>query len=138
MIMMKMKRPMNYEYTPMERLYDDTRNHSYIGEFNPPASFSGQFSPSEDLNGESATSQGDFTGATELYHDDVPLSNIVILPTSIAEIVAQREERQSRGCVGGTSFSDKIRSGGSVALPRPPRPSLHSAVLPSVRQKPYF
>lgn len=50
----------------MERLYDDTRNHSYIGEFNPPASFSGQFSPSEDLNGESATSQGDFTGATEL------------------------------------------------------------------------
>jgi hypothetical protein len=23
-----------------------------------------------------------------------------------------------RGCVGGTSFSDKIRSGGSVALPR--------------------
>ena len=112
----------------MERLYDDTRNHSYIGEFDPPASFSGQFSPSENLNGESATSQGDFTGATELYHDDVPLSNIVILPTSIAEITRKSLCTASQPC---SSFAVQVTSTSrSSGVSRPPLPNRNNS--PSV------
>jgi hypothetical protein len=60
----------NYEYTPMENMYDALEASSYIREFHPPASYSGQFSPSEPNSDIDVRSEKFSTARTEVYEGD--------------------------------------------------------------------
>jgi hypothetical protein len=110
-----------FECTPFEAFYAAIQPESYIREFNPPASYSGQFSPSSQGDGESASSQGDFTEPTAPYDVSQPLSNIFIQPRSIAENTEKLIRHASLPC---SSFSVQATSTScNSGVSRPPLPT---------------
>ena len=115
-----------YECTPMEQFLGDIEKKSYIREFHHPASFSGQFSPLSQGDGDSATSQGDFTEPTAPYDEDTEsISNIIIVPSSIAENTHKPLRNASLPC---SSFAVEVSSTSRTSgVSRPPRPTKNNA-----------
>jgi hypothetical protein len=115
-----------YECTPMEQFLGDINNPSYIREFHPSASFSGQFSPSSQGDGDSATSQGDFTGPTAPYDEDAEaIPNIINVLPSITENTHKPSRNASLPC---SSFSVEVASTSRTSgVSRPPRPTRNNA-----------
>lgn len=127
----------SYEYTPMDNIEEDPNNNemSYIREFNPPSSFSGQFSPFSVDQGESATSQSDFTAQTEVY-DVETLLNLPVPPhtSNPMELFMAQQDLSSISHPTSTfdvSIGANKQGDGLLRPPMPTRrnpPTVHSSV----------